>query len=213
MSSVFNEALERASNPQMPPPKSPLKTPTSPSRTSVLFQDKIRETVVTVPGMPPCLAHLGPAFSILCTKLYHQAPHPHPAPPPRAQSQMAVTSTQAALSHPSPSSPPLDPRDYIRRSPSRRSGPTRPTTHPTKSTGLNPLHVSLRKDRLYQGLPCWTQGHAAISAIRKPLPTRSASAISRRSGRDGWRSWSQLLTRYTMRRHCPPKDQETPQAI
>jgi hypothetical protein len=58
MSSVFNEALERASNPKMPPPKSPIRTPTSPSRTSSMFQGKIKETVITIPGMQNAISHL-----------------------------------------------------------------------------------------------------------------------------------------------------------
>lgn len=64
MSSTFNEALERASNPQMPPPNSPRKTPISPSRTSTLLQDKIKETVVTVPG-----THLYPSNRSLLLSL------------------------------------------------------------------------------------------------------------------------------------------------
>lgn len=58
MSHVFREALERASNPKMPPPKSPTRTPMSPSRTSSMFQGKIEEAVITIPGMQNAISHL-----------------------------------------------------------------------------------------------------------------------------------------------------------
>src|SRR5271168_5092940 len=108
MSSVFNEALERASNPKMPPPKSPIRTPTSPSRTSSMFQGKIKETVITIPGMQKChfpspnphkILTTGPSTNTLTTdQTLHPAQNAGPQRPVLSRSK-ATTSTPAVRSH------------------------------------------------------------------------------------------------------------------
>jgi hypothetical protein len=219
MSYVFSEALERASNPKMPPPKSPARTPTSPPRTSSMFQGKIKETVITIPGMQNAIFHLqihpksshpvpaksNPSIDTLITdQALHPVQNPDPQPPGPTWAK-AMTSTLAARSHHSLFShlkPQLQlPPDSLTRSRSQNSRhpatcPTRPTTPKTKSTGQSSLRLCLH--RILTAAPAAVSETHRRPRMKKELGT-SCSTGSTGSG--GCRSSSRLLTHCVTRGH------------
>jgi hypothetical protein len=212
MSFVFNEALERASNPKMPPPKSPIRTPTSPSRTSSMFQGKIKETVITIPGMQNVISSSPNPHKILTTGPSKSSPSTntlttdqvlHPAQNAGSQRPIlsrskTATSTPAARSrhslfpHPTPQPLPDSPtRSRSQNSRPLVTCPTRPTTPKTRLTGRSPLRLCLH--HILTVVP------AAISETHKRPQTKRELGISHSTGSSGYRNSSQLPMRCVTR--------------